>query len=372
MNFTLYSNELAKKLNDLSKYKTKIYFEELVLFLYKYLVTFKIIHYFYPYNNNALKEGELKYSNYYIYYWYNLYCKKYNFSVRIRDQRYDIIFPDENQDNKVIPYFILNENNSLLISKNSFLKQKTKNFVDNKDETKILYFEKADEENTDNMFKFIFYNFNGLYKESPLKTNKDIDAFQLQTLNFYTNNISTLVSRIWSLIINLTDKFPDVLKYLKNSCCFLEQDTMEIFQFLYQNNLDINLLDDLINNLKDISFFCESKSESMLWKYRIFLNKLELDEKEEINYNKYYQYFKSENIDADDELSLLKNELNNIQNKLPIYWPDDKIDIYKSKLLTLQNLIISYKNKDIEDAEITKLRNDGNTFMYHLDNKVKL
>ena len=37
----------------------------------------------------------------------------------------------------------------------------------------------------------------------------------------------------------------------------------------------------------------------------------------------------------------------------------------------MQNLIISYKNKDIEDAEITKLRNDANALLIHLENKVK-
>ena len=52
-------------------------------------------------------------------YWYNLFIKKYNFSVRIRNQRYNIIFEEEDQDNKVNPYFILNENNSLLLSQNS-------------------------------------------------------------------------------------------------------------------------------------------------------------------------------------------------------------------------------------------------------------
>ena len=40
-------------------------------------------------------------------------------------------------------------------------------------------------------------------------------------------------------------------------------------------------------------------------------------------------------------------------------------------MLTLQNLLISYKNKDIEDAEITKLRNDANALLIQLDNKFK-
>ena len=54
-----------------------------------------------------------------------------------------------------------------------------------------------------------------------------------------------------------------------------------------------------------------------------------------------------------------------------LYYNHEKIDVYKSKLLTLQNLIVSYKNKDIEDAEIIKLRNDANALLLHLGNKVR-
>ena len=367
--FTAYSVELSKKLLDLIKHETKNYFEELVLFLFQYPDAFKIIHYYYPYNNNELKTGELKYANYYIYYWYNLYLKKYNFSVRIKNQRYDIIFPEEDQDKKINPYFILNEKNSLLLSKGSFLKQNIKNMVDDKYECKIIYLEEDPKENTNNMLSWINDNIKELYKESPLKSFNEIDNLQLETYNFFTTSSSTLISRIWSLLINLTDKFPEIINYLKKSCCFLEKDTLEILEFLY-NNLDVDHLNDLIKNMSDISFFCESNSESILWKYRILLNNLESEENKEINNNIYYDYFKSRNIDADDEIELLKSEMNNI-NKLNIYWKEEKIDVYKSKLLTLQNLIISYKNKDIEDAEITKLRNDANALLIHLENKVK-
>ena len=366
--FNSYSTELSKKLLDLIKHKNKNYFEDLVLFLFQYPPTFKIIHYYYPYNNNELKTGELKYANYYIYYWYNLFIKKYNFSVRIRNQRYNIIFEEEDQDNKVNPYFILNEKNSLLLSKNSFLKKNFKNEDDNKYEYEIFYLDETPKENTEKMFDLLTTNINELYKESPLKTFKEIDDLQLETANFFTIGSSTLISRIWSLLINLTDKFPEVIKYLKKSCCFLEKDVLEILEYLY-NNLDVDHLNDLIKNMKGISFFCESTSESILWKYRILLNNLELEE-EEINNNIYFDYFKSQNIDADDEILSLKNELENI-SKLNIYWKEEKIDLYKSKLLTLQNLIISYKNKDIEDAEITKLRNDANALLIHLENKVK-
>ena len=61
------SNDLSQKLSDLVKRKTKTYFYELILFLVKYPEAFRIIHSYYPYNDDSLKKGELKYSNYYIY-----------------------------------------------------------------------------------------------------------------------------------------------------------------------------------------------------------------------------------------------------------------------------------------------------------------
>ena len=261
LNYELFSpcsSELCKKLLELIKYNTKIYFEELVVFLFEYPDAFKIIHQYYPYNNNELKTGELKYANYYIYYWHNLYNKKYNFSVRIKNQRYDIIFPDEDQDNKVNPYFILNEKNSLLLSKGSFLKEITKNFNTNEYKQNIKYFdEEPSEKTTKDMFDWIAINFNGLYKESPLKTDEEINNLIFETSNFFASH-NTLVSRIWSILINLSDKFADVIKYMKNACCFLEKDTLSIFEVLF-NGLDKDNLEIIIYNINDISFFCESQ-----------------------------------------------------------------------------------------------------------------
>ena len=36
-----------------------------------------------------------------------------------------------------------------------------------------------------------------------------------------------------------------------------------------------------------------------------------------------------------------------------------KNDNYKSQLLTLQNILITFKNKDIEDTKITSLRKNA-------------
>ena len=85
---------------------------------------------------------------------------------------------------------------------------------------------------------------------------------------------------------------------------------------------------------------------------------------------KNINYFKSQNIDFDDEILSIKKEINNL-SKLSIFWDEQKIDNYKGTLLTLQNLLISYKYKDIEDAGLIKLRSDASTLLIKLDNKTK-
>ena len=391
--FTPYSNELSKKLLDLIKNKNKNSFEELIIFLFENPDTFKIIDSYYPYNNIELKEKELKFANYYIYLWSHLYMKKYNFSVRINNNRYDIQFPEVDQDKRITTYFILNEKNSLILSQNSFIKLNIKNQNDNYN-YKYIYIEIKDqiEEKTKEMIKWTMDNYNSLFKESPLKTFEEIDEMQFESNNFFTNSIYTLISRIWSLIINLADKFMDVLEYFKKAFCFLERDVIEIFEYLY-NTLEINLIDNLIKDMSIVSFFCDS--DSVLWKYRNLINifqekkkdnvqeeekeeekeekekeKVKEEEKDNYDINYFYNYFRIKQIDVDEELLLIKKEIKNI-DKLIIYWQENKCDNYKSKLLTLQNILITYKNKDIEDAEITKLRNEANSLLRKLDSKTK-
>ena len=47
-----------------------------------------------------------------------------------------------------------------------------------------------------------------------------------------------------------------------------------------------------------------------------------------------------------------------------------KIDYYKSQLLILQNILITFKNKDIEDAKVTSLRKNASILSIKLD-KIK-
>ena len=87
------------------------------------------------------------------------------------------------------------------MSKDSYLKLNTKN--NNSYTYNYIYVDNPSEENTLNYIQWTFNNYNGLFKELPLKTFKEIDDLQLESYNFFTNNSSSLISRIWSLLINL-------------------------------------------------------------------------------------------------------------------------------------------------------------------------
>lgn len=342
------SNELSKRLKNLIKNKNKSSFEELILFLVKNNEAFKIINDYYPYDNTELKSDELKYANYYIYYLYHLYKNKINFSIRIKQERYDIIFPEEDQVDKYNPYFILNEENSLYISKGSFIKHNNISENDNNYE----YFENSFEEDTKQIFEKLKENFDGAFCENL----DDIEDLELKTSNFFMGNQSSLISRISSLVINLTDKYSEVIDYCKDSCNFLEADIIEIFQSKYQNLQNLN---ELLQDMNKISFFCESSSTSMLWKYRNILTDIKIEDEDD----KYYTYFKSKEIIDDNDIKKINQEITNI-NELNNFFKEDIINNYKNKLFALKKQITSYKNEGKEDPEITKLRN--NNFLIQL------
>ena len=93
-------------------------------------ILFNAISILYPFEevNNI---EEIKFNEEYIELWSGLYTKKNNFIVRIEKIKYSIFF-DESQENNIIPYFIFNEKNSLLLSQNSYLFFKKKySYIDN-------------------------------------------------------------------------------------------------------------------------------------------------------------------------------------------------------------------------------------------------
>ena len=90
----------------------------------------------------------------------------------------------------------------------------------------------------------------------------------------------------------------------------------------------------------------------------------EENEDDDLN-DDFAQYFKNNEINFDEELKLVEKEKDDL-DKLSVYW-NDELNYYKGKLKTLQNILITYKNKGKEDAEITKLRNEANELMIQLE-----
>ena len=355
--FTPQTDELSKILMDLLKYKQKSNFDELIIFLFNNPEAFKIIHYYYPYNNEELKEGELKYANYYIYFFYNLYKEKYNFSIQIKNQSYEIKFSEEPHNKKLKPHLVFNEKNSLCLSENSYIKG-----------AKYFYLILTPEEKTN----FMFYNLDDALFNDPLeKTFNKIDDFQFETDNFFTDNKTPLISRVVSLIINLSDKYPNFIKYLKESFCFLEKDAIEAFESLY-NNLNVKKFENMIDVIPKLTFFCESNNESMLWKYRKLLN-LSISKNNNIE-DKYNYFFKTKKINPEVELKSSKNEIDYL-DKLEQYWEnkvdkeDNKLIIinnYKNYLNKLSTIIKSYKG--YESPEVIKLKKKADSLMEKLNN----
>ena len=294
----------------------------------------------------------MKFANYYIFLWSQLYNNQYNFSVRIKNNRYDII-SEEDQSKKINPYFILNEKNSLILSNNSYLKK----------ENQYLYVQDQTEEETKQMIMIMLNYYNKLYMDSEQQIElSKIDEMQLEINNFFKNNINNLISGIISLIINLTDKNKDVLDYFKESFSFLEKDTINIIEDLYIN-LEKYFLEYFIKYLTDISFFCDCNS--ILWKHK---NKFMYDKE---NYEKYFNDELNNNtINIDEELLLIDNEIKNLDNKSFKELYKDKYDNYKDKLLNLKNILIIYKDRNNE--EITILRNEAKELIRNLDYKANI
>ena len=84
---------------------------------------FNLLDMFYPFNYINIEENEnIKSASQLIYTWINLYKYKNNFSVREHDNKYDIIFnEDQSNEMHIYSYFILNEKENTLLSKGSYL-----------------------------------------------------------------------------------------------------------------------------------------------------------------------------------------------------------------------------------------------------------
>ena len=335
ININLLSNpntsELCLALDELLKYKNKISFDNLIRRLFEYPTLFKIIKDLYPFDMlNSIEE--LKYNEDYIRIWSYLYDKKCNILVRIGKDKYSLIF-DEVKEDSIIPYFVLNEKNSLLLSKGSYL-------YFNKE---YYYIDKASNKKTEEIFDEIFEFFN-------------IKKEKLERLNYsklFTSNKSIpMISRILSLILNF-EEFPNIIKYLKNSLTYLEKDTINTLEI----QIDNNDCKSLIKNILDLKFFCE-KNSSILWKYRNMMNinfiNEDINDKNENN-NEDEINIKNE-INFENEIIQTEEELKNL-NKLKTFFDDELIKKYKDYLTGLKTKFLfgkTFEENNKENMEYVK------------------
>ena len=303
------TTDLCYALDELLKYKNKICFNNLIKLLFEFPTLFKIIKDLYPFDEfNGIKE--LKYNEDYIRIWSYLYEQKSNILVRIGKEKYSLIF-NELKKESIIPYFILNEKNSLLLSKGSYLYYNKQYF----------YIDEASDKNTKEIIDEIYEFFN-LKKEKMEKLNYS----QLFTA---TKSIP-MISRILSIILNF-EKFPNIINYLKHSLSYLEEDTINTMEIII-DNIDYK---NIIKNLLVLKFFCE-KDSSILWKYR---NSMDID------------FVNSENeINFENEIFQAEEEIKNINN-LKICFDDEIIKKYRDNLTGLISKFLIGKRYDENNKE---------------------
>ena len=309
------------------KYKNKICFNNLIKLLFEFPTLFKIIKDLYPFDEfNGIKE--LKYNEDYIRIWSYLYEQKSNILVRIGKEKYSLIF-NELKKESIIPYFILNEKNSLLLSKGSYLYYNKQYF----------YIDEASDKNTKEIIDEIYEFFN-LKKEKMEKLNYS----QLFTA---TKSIP-MISRILSIILNF-EKFPNIINYLKHSLSYLEEDTINTMEIII-DNIDYK---NIIKNLLVLKFFCE-KDSSILWKYR---NSMDID------------FVNSENeINFENEIFQAEEEIKNINN-LKICFDDEIIKKYRDNLTGLISKFLIGKRYDENNKENMEYIKKTTKLMDKINNK---
>ena len=143
----------------------------------------------------------------------------------MEDQKFYIIFQNE-QSEKRNPYFIFNEEKSLGLSKVSYIKYNYEKYKD------YEYLDKSPEQNTEIMFENLSRYFQ-ISNQSSIKFYNKIDNLRLDISKFFEGNISSLISMVWSLIINLTDNYQPFIVYLEKHCLFLEKDIFLKLYYLY-------------------------------------------------------------------------------------------------------------------------------------------
>ena len=327
---------LCQKLNDLLDRQNKDAFLQVVLYIFKNSDCFKVLELLYPFDNENLnKNQELEFTSYYVYLWINLYKSHNNFSVRIDKSEYNIKF-DDDQSKKIYCYFILNEKNTFL-SSGSYIGMSCKGNK-NKIKYKNVFIKDVTKESTKYIISLLTKNYNLLYEDIKiLDFDNDFPKHKrLESLNFYYNNLSNLISRIWPIIYNFGNN-GNFINYLEKSFVYLEGNAIKNLTKLHNNISDEKSIDKIIKKLNNIRFFCNNSS--ILWKYRYGIKE------SKINIVEYKK-----------ELNQCETEIKKLQTLKDI-WEKDEIIKYQNKLNEIYLNLIAKRNKEKEDIEVQELRN---------------
>ena len=317
-------DDLCIALGDLLKNKNKLNFITLIQTLFETPILFNMISILYPFEelNNI---EEIKFNEEYIELWSSLFAKKNNFIVRIEKKKYSIDF-NESQENNIIPYFIFNEKNSILLSKNSYLLFKKK----------YSYIDNVSDKETSEMI-------NDCFDYAKIKRKK---KEKINNYNLFSYNETPMIGRAISILLNL-EKYHNLIIYLKQSFSYLEKDVLETMEILFKEMTGENYK-YIIDNLFELNFFCDDNS--ILWKYRNNMNKVFENEEEE---------YEDKEINFESEINLAYKELNNIKKLKNLYFDDEKVKKYENNLKALINEFEFAKRKDDNKKEMREYYKKG-------------
>ena len=342
INYKLFSPlciELCFVLNKFISSPNKNNFFELAKLIFKNPDFFNLLEILYPFNLNKINKNETtKCVSQLIYTWTNLYKYKNNFSLTIENNKYEIIF-NEDQKSEICAHFILHEKENIYLSKGSYLAI----YDLSEREYKKYFFEGVSKEKTNEILATIINSLNDILRVTIDRYEKKDKIFQ--TTNFFLDKSNSEISRIWPIIFNLSYE-QDILTYIERFLCDIEKDILEKLLLIY-NNLDKTNLEDIITNMKRINFFCNNNT-SILWKYR----------------DRYFDNI-SEN-DCNNDLKNLEIEKNSIENLFDL-WSMEEIDKYKNKLNEINIELLSIKDKNEKNKMALELKNRAKELIYKLN-----
>ena len=340
--------ELIHVLDKLISSPNKNNFIELAKLVFKNPDFFSLLNLLFPFNLIDDKNEKMKCCSQLVYTWINLFKYKNNFSLREKDNKYDIIF-NEKQSNEIniYSYFILNEKESIYLSKGSYLS--IYDFSIKKDHK--VYIKEISKEGTIKILTIIMKSLNEINENmienyDVYKLNKRFESSKL-----FLSNSNSVISRMWSIIFCLSTE-DKIKEYFKNLFCDLEKDIFQKLLIIYKNIEKTNI-EDIIDKMNKINFFCNNNS--ILWKY----------------HNNNFENLNLSQDEINKELRNLKVEEEKIDNLYDL-WSKEEIGKYKSKLNDIHIKLISIKENNKKNKKILELKQKAKELINKLDNNWRI